>query len=530
MRQFSGSAKSFPAPDPGVIARLASAAADVALLIDKRGTILDLAGDEETFPLNQWAHWVGQNWVDVVTVESRTKVQAMQRDALAGLTSRWRHLNHVGSDDGEAVPVMYRVVPLGTDGAMVALGRDLQEMAELQRRMLDAQQALDREEKQRRQAEARQRLLFQSTADPLFVVDSISGRVFESNPAGDRWSPAASRRRGDGIWGENFDSAGADAIRSLMTRVRNTGRFEQIEVRSVDAADFIISATPFREDGVSLAMVRIAPALTAVKNLSMWQSPESRPSLSAVADYAPEAIVRTDLNGMIVAANAAFLGMVQASSDASVRGEFLDRWLGGAGVDLRVLMANARQHGVMRRFSTTLRDAQDHQVDVELAAVSLPEETVPGFGFLIREVPRSHALGTDAGEIGRVGGRSVDQLTELVGRVPLKELVREAADVIERLAIEAALKLTADNRALASDLLGLSRQSLYIKLHRYGLGDLEADAALPSPTTVESSKAARPGQGGALAKKKGAAPTGASSRRRKADSPPAPPPRGKQRG
>jgi transcriptional regulator PpsR len=262
----------------------------------------------------------------------------------------------------------------------------------------------------------------------------------------------------------------------------------------------------------------------------MWQSPESRPSLSAVADYAPEAIVRTDLNGMIVAANAAFLGMVQASSDASVRGEFLDRWLGGAGVDLRVLMANARQHGVMRRFSTTLRDAQDHQVDVELAAVSLPEETVPGFGFLIREVPRSHALGTDAGEIGRVGGRSVDQLTELVGRVPLKELVREAADVIERLAIEAALKLTADNRALASDLLGLSRQSLYIKLHRYGLGDLEADAALPSPTTVESSKAARPGQGGAVAKKKGAAPTGASSRRSKAVSPPAPPPRGKQRG
>ena len=66
---------------------------------------------------------------------------------------------------------------------------------------------------------------------------------------------------------------------------------------------------------------------------------------------------------------------------------------------------------------------------------------------------------------------SVEQLTELIGRVPLKDLVREATDVIERLCIEAALDLTSDNRASAAEMLGLSRQSLYVKLRRYGLGD-----------------------------------------------------------
>jgi DNA-binding NtrC family response regulator len=65
--------------------------------------------------------------------------------------------------------------------------------------------------------------------------------------------------------------------------------------------------------------------------------------------------------------------------------------------------------------------------------------------------------------------RSVEQLTELIGRVPLKDLVREATDVIERLCIEAALELTNDNRASAAEMLGLSRQSLYVKLRRYGL-------------------------------------------------------------
>ena len=69
----------------------------------------------------------------------------------------------------------------------------------------------------------------------------------------------------------------------------------------------------------------------------------------------------------------------------------------------------------------------------------------------------------------------MEQLTELVGRVSLKELVRETTDVIERLCIEAALELTRDNRASAAEMLGLSRQSLYVKLRRYGLGDLESD-------------------------------------------------------
>jgi DNA-binding NtrC family response regulator len=54
-------------------------------------------------------------------------------------------------------------------------------------------------------------------------------------------------------------------------------------------------------------------------------------------------------------------------------------------------------------------------------------------------------------------------------------LVRETTDVIERLCIEAALKLTGDNRATAAELLGLSRQSLYVKLRRFGLADASED-------------------------------------------------------
>jgi DNA-binding NtrC family response regulator len=40
---------------------------------------------------------------------------------------------------------------------------------------------------------------------------------------------------------------------------------------------------------------------------------------------------------------------------------------------------------------------------------------------------------------------------------------------VERHYIEAALKLTEGNRTAAAEMLGISRQSLYMKLDRYGI-------------------------------------------------------------
>jgi DNA-binding NtrC family response regulator len=102
--------------------------------------------------------------------------------------------------------------------------------------------------------------------------------------------------------------------------------------------------------------------------------------------------------------------------------------------------------------------------------VAVPDTDEPVLGFVIRSVGRRLPVGAAA---ERDLPRSPEQLTELIGRVPLKDIVRETTDVIERLCIEAALQLTSDNRASAAEMLGLSRQSLYLKLHRYGLGELD---------------------------------------------------------
>ena len=72
------------------------------------------------------------------------------------------------------------------------------------------------------------------------------------------------------------------------------------------------------------------------------------------------------------------------------------------------------------------------------------------------------------------------------GGVPLEDIVRETADRIEEWCIEAALQLTGDNRASAAEMLGLSRQSLYIKLRRFDLVDGSVEP-LPGPGDARSS-------------------------------------------
>ena len=71
-------------------------------------------------------------------------------------------------------------------------------------------------------------------------------------------------------------------------------------------------------------------------------------------------------------------------------------------------------------------------------------------------------------------GKNAKELTQLVGKVPLKQIVTETTDIIEKLCILAALDLTMSNRASAAELLGLSRQGLYIKMRRFGIVDSNA--------------------------------------------------------
>jgi DNA-binding NtrC family response regulator len=88
-------------------------------------------------------------------------------------------------------------------------------------------------------------------------------------------------------------------------------------------------------------------------------------------------------------------------------------------------------------------------------------------GLLVRDI-RRRAAADGACEIR---GELSEVLREM-GRLPLPVLVRNTSAVVERARIEQALRAANGNRTAAADALGLSRQSLYAKLERYGLHEM----------------------------------------------------------
>lgn len=470
MKPFEAPAKWLGTLDIEETAALIAAAADVALIVNGGGVIRDVAFGSDELSSEGYGRWLGQPWADTVTVESRPKVEALLRDANAHAPLRWRHINHPSSH-GADVPMLYSAVQLGHEGRVMAVGRDLRAIAALQQRLVDAQQSMERDYWRLRHVETRYRLLFQMASEAVLIVDASSQKVVEANPAAGQLLGESGRRVVGRPFPEGFDADSTQAIQSLLAAVRGGGRADDVRVRSTDGKrEFLVSASLFRQENSSLFLIRLSPLQANAVSAIV---PKSSSRVLKVVESAPDGFVVTDPEGRILTANRAFIDLAQLATEEQARGESLDRWLGRPGVDLNVLIANLRQHGSVRLFATTLRGEQGSVADVEISAVSVRHGEQPCLGFTIRNVGRRLPANSRA---GRELPRSVEQLTELVGRVPLKDLVREATDLIERLCIEAALELTHDNRASAAEMLGLSRQSLYVKLRRYGLGDLTSES------------------------------------------------------
>lgn len=451
------------AVEPSVAASLLSAAADISLVLDGEGRVIRARLSQPDSQLEQSQNWIGRMLSDVVSVECRDKVEALLADARNSHPRKWRHLNHTDRE-GRVLPVQYRAIRL-SDGQILAFGRDLRSVTELQKRLVESHQAMERDYQRMRQMEGRYRLLFETAPEPMLVVDASSRRILEANAAAERTLGNQARKQAGRVLTECFETDERAGLDALMTSVLSAGRGETARVRMAGSgSETAVSMTLFRHDNQSLFLVRMSN-----QELASTQGAEDNRNLTLEAlGASPDGFVVTDAGGTVVTANQAFADLCQVGHANALLGESLDRWLGRSGVDLSVLLANLRQRGSVRLFATTLRGENGLQTEVEMSARSVHVSGHQYLSFSVRDVAtRLEERATPDGLT-----RSASQLTELVGRVPLKDIVGETSELIEKLCIEAALDLTRDNRASAAEMLGLSRQSLYVKLRQYGLGDL----------------------------------------------------------
>jgi DNA-binding protein Fis len=187
----------------------------------------------------------------------------------------------------------------------------------------------------------------------------------------------------------------------------------------------------------------------------------------------PDGWLLTDTSGVIKSVNEEGMALLGLTASSQVVGQSMERWLlarcGGLG---------CAQH----QFAPAVAGAQfrhrgAHLVGHDLAGrgvgrvLGRPE---PMYAFFVRDMDRRLQGGAS---VAQSQANPFADLSQLVGRRPIKDIVGETVDTIERMCIESALELTHNNRASAAEMLGLSRQSLYVKLRRFGMvAEAEADA------------------------------------------------------
>jgi transcriptional regulator PpsR len=460
-RRFDPDSPWLSGVDVANVAHLAEASGDLALLVDEQGVIRDIAASSAD--LVEAEQWLGRSWSSVVTVESRVKVEEMLAQHEVE-PPRWRQVNHSGT--GNEFPIRFKAVRL-RNGATVAVGRDERATARLQQRLLQVQQSLERDYLRLRQAESRYRLLFEMTAEPMLIVDLATLRIREINPAG------IDLLSGGNLQGQPFvaqaDAADRDQLIAFIGAVSTGSMVAPIAVSLArTGAEVVLSARLFRQGSEAFLLVQLSsdeePRIGDTERLTL-----------DMVKRLPDALVLTDERLEILDANDAFLEMVQVPALAPLVGRPLSDFLGRPGIDLDLIRAQVADHRVARNVSTILRGQDGGQEEVEVSAVRSGDKDTH-YAFTMRLVARRLR---DLPPVTRDLPRSVEQLTELVGRMPLKDIVRESTDLIERLCIEAALTYTSNNRASAAEILGLSRQSLYSKLNRHGLGRVdEGETAL----------------------------------------------------
>ncbi|MEM9461613.1 MAG: transcriptional regulator PpsR [Myxococcota bacterium] len=446
--------------DP-LASRIVAAFTDLVLVVDRKGTIAEVSAGPALEAHPGWSKLAGQPWVDVMTPESRGKVEPLLHEALAGNTSRSREINLEVEGLGE-IPFRFTGAMLSDDRILV-LGVDLRSVAQLQQRMVSAQQAMELEYERVRQSEAQYRVLFHVCREGVLIAQGPRHAVVEANPAAASLlgtTPAAIQGR---PLPELFDPSSQEILSALLVSVKSRSPAEAHLLPRRQTSEVCASATMFRQSGSVVLLLRFWPADDVA-------APSERDArVLEVLEAMPDAFVVTGEDLRILGANPSFCELVQQASEAQVTGESLERWLGRPGVDLNIIVSNLREHGQVRSFSTIVRGDFGLEQEATVAAVSAPYGQHPCFGFTIRP-SASRALGRSGSAFSP---RSAEQLQELVGRVSLKEIVQETSDLIERLCIEVALDISSNNRAAAAQLLGLSRQSLYTKLRRYGLEEFQ---------------------------------------------------------
>jgi transcriptional regulator PpsR len=450
-------ARSGPRIAPEHFGEIVATAADIAIVVGPGGTVISTVTNPLNSAIGSVAHWEGRPIATFLAPDSRDKVLRQIAATIDGLRDRPDAIE-VNHADGATwdFPVRYTLHLTGRDGRVLMLGRDLRPLAELQQRLVRAQLALERDHEAQRAFETRYRVVMETVREALVLVDAGSGRIVDLNSAAARLLGGDAAGLTGTTFAQAFEGRRRGEFAEALSRAAREDGAPLAATPRAGGPEVAIRPVPFRSAGERLLLCRLELEAAGPDGPAS-DARDPGPLFAA----AREGMVLVDDEDRIERANDAFLAMADCDSSAELRGRSMGDLLVRGTIDLKVL----REGGQSAPLSTRLRTRFGSRLPVEVTAAGLG---TGGRIYVLRETIGGDAL-RDGDAPAQPAGQDASRVQALVGSEPLRDIVASMTDVIEKQCIEAAIELTGNNRVAAAEMLGLSRQSLYVKLRKFGL-------------------------------------------------------------
>jgi transcriptional regulator PpsR len=416
---------------------------DITLTLDAEGVIRDAVASGELTE-ESLDPWRGLNFEATVTPASGQSASRLIEAARRGGRSSSRQISQK-LPSGRETPIEYTLVSLGAARGFIAIGRNLQAVADLQARLAEAQQARERDYWKLRDVETRYRALLETSRDAVVLVRPANLRVVEANAEAIRALKLAP--------GAEFlpDLAPKDrrALEGALATARTRGRAPSIVVHRAPDAPWSLRATQISSESGQFYLFRLAP-------IGGLDTAADAAPLADVLQRLPDAFALVDRDGVVRRANYAFLDLAQLGGENAALGQNLGRWVCQPGADAAVLMTIVQRQGSVRRMQSVVEGDLGSATEVEISAVGNGADQPDFVGVFLRDARRN-----DAGP----GAVAPSELK--FPEATLEDVVRAAVETIERRSIEEAIAKSLGNRTAAARYLGISRQSLHTKLRKY---------------------------------------------------------------
>lgn len=452
-----------PMIEPEIVTQIISRITDLALVVSQSGQVMGVLSNPSFKARLGLARWEGQPLRSLLTVESIPKFEQRLAEFLEDRSKTVRpvELNHSATGDQPEFPVRYSFHHIGNDGAILLLGQDLRPIAEMQQQLVAAQIALEQDYEAQREYNTRLRVLMGAMEEGTLFVSLSDGRIEDCNAAaaamlGCRRTDVVGARIGDLVHG----IGGGNMLRDMTSEAASGKTVMMQGLSAKDQSILTVAPTLFRSHGEQMLLCRLLnrDAVPVAGGLS--------DQLAAVFEQGPDSIVFVTQAGVMLSANDAFLRLTNITHAMSIKDRQFSDFLGRGTVDFNVMRENAARTGSMRLYATRIIGEHGAEIPVEVSTTQIATGDQPIYAFVVRDASRAEVVRSAGPQITDVDARSI---VELIGSHTLKGIVAKTTDVIEKMCIETAVELTSNNRVAAAEMLGLSRQSLYVKLRKYDL-------------------------------------------------------------